>query len=76
VTKTGVLPKRPPERLYGGFGTGARCAICGGRTAREEMELELVFNDEDGREKTYYAHQRCFSSRYVGRPRGEPDSVP
>jgi hypothetical protein len=60
------MPTRPPDRMYGGRGTGARCAICRAIIARDEMELELVFRDNQDGERTYYAHQRCYSSAHFG----------
>lgn len=41
--RTGRLPDRPPEHIWGGPGMGARCAVCVEPIGRNESELELQF---------------------------------
>lgn len=60
--KAGTLPARSPDQVWGGPGTGARCAICGDSTTHAEVELEIEFADDGypgGRSR--YVHLRCFS---------------
>jgi hypothetical protein len=54
--QAGNLPNRAPDRLWGGPGTGARCAVCGESTI--EGEVEFVYDNLVDR-KSYYAHPRC-----------------
>jgi hypothetical protein len=67
----GTLPKRSPDKLWGGSATGARCAVCGVKTTPGAVELELEFtrDSEMGRTTTYFVHPHCFSifSRELGR---------
>jgi hypothetical protein len=58
----GVLPKRSPDRIWGGAGSAARCRICGLSIAGDQTELELEFVAEDRSKSAYYiVHLRCFS---------------
>ena len=74
--QAGSLPRRPPDKLWGGAATGARCAVCGSPTTRGEVELELEFaaDPDAGRSAMYYVHPRCFLifrgelERLTGRP--------
>lgn len=60
--QAGELPKRSPDKLWGGLATGARCAVCGGSTKSGEVELELEFTCDAGAPlQTYRVHPRCFS---------------
>lgn len=56
------LPDRPPDRIWGGPGTGARCAICNAAVHDGEVELEIEYVLHDRpRPKTFQVHLRCFS---------------
>lgn len=60
--ETGKLPDRSPDQVWGGPGTGARCAICGGATTHAEVELEIEFaGDGYPGPSSHYVHLRCFS---------------
>lgn len=62
VVRAGKLPGRAPDRVWGGPGTGAQCAICGVPTTPAEVELELEFNyDDRPGHHSYLVHQRCYS---------------
>jgi hypothetical protein len=55
------LPERPPDRLWGGTGNGAPCAICGVRIQPSETEFELDFvASVPQRLETFRLHARCF----------------
>jgi hypothetical protein len=58
----GRLPDRAPERVWGGKGCGAACAVCGVRLTLEEAELELEFAPLGERgTQAYNLHPRCFA---------------
>jgi hypothetical protein len=62
VIEAGLLPNRPPDRMWGGPGGGAPCAICGTPATAEESELELEFGDgEDQSGERFSVHARCFA---------------
>ena len=62
LIRAGKLPSRAPDSLFGGPGTGAKCAICGAATAQSDMELEIEFDDpRSSNSDSYLVHQRCFS---------------
>ena len=57
----GRRPARPPERMWGGAGSGAPCAICGERIAPEQLEYELEYRgvgERRGRAR-FHVHVRC-----------------
>lgn len=59
---TGKLPGRAPDRIWGGRGTGAQCALCDDPVTAEDAEIELEFLALTGPEgpTQYYAHARCW----------------
>jgi hypothetical protein len=58
----GSLPKRLPDKLWGGSAIGDPCALCGESTTLGEVELELEFTrDSDRARTTYHVHPCCFS---------------
>lgn len=60
----GTLPNCPPDRMWGGPGAGANCAICQEFVKRDELEVEFEFarDGDDPRFNTYHAHVRCFGA--------------
>jgi hypothetical protein len=58
----GKLPGRAPDRVWGGRGTGAQCAVCDDPVTDEDTELELEFLDPTGlgSPAPYYVHARCW----------------
>ena len=40
------LPRKPPRRLYGGYGSGRRCALCNAVIRSTQIEYELVFCED------------------------------
>lgn len=77
--RAGKLPSRSPERVWGGQGSGACCAICGVRIEPEETELELEFSvgDEGSEQVDHHFHVSCFSAWDFARHKLElqPDAV-
>jgi hypothetical protein len=59
------LPDRRPDRMWGGPGVGADCAICGAPVMRNELELEIEFarDGDDSSTDKYHVHIRCFGAR-------------
>ena len=59
-----ILPGVPPNRSWGGRGSGKLCPVCGCFVDPEEMELELEFAatgvGNDTRE--FHLHLACFSA--------------
>jgi len=62
LIQAGKLPRRAPERTWGGSGVGADCAICDVPVKPDELELEIEYA-RDGNDDTvdnYHVHVRCF----------------
>jgi hypothetical protein len=61
----GRLPNRPPDRMWGGPGNCAACAICGESLARADVCFDLEFADDPTVAKVkqnYHLHVRCFAA--------------
>lgn len=64
VIQAGKLPNRRHDRMWGGPGVGADCAICRAPVKPDEVEFEIEFardGDDPGRDK-YHVHIPCFSA--------------
>jgi hypothetical protein len=61
---TGRLPSRRPDRMWGGPGNGAQCAICSSLLAGEDMGFELEFACplKGGPSLNRHVHVRCFAA--------------
>ena len=62
--QTGRLPRRQPDRTWGGPGVGAPCAVCNQPVSRDEMEFEIQFEHggaTPGLDK-FHVHLRCFAA--------------
>ena len=65
------LPNRPPDRLWGGAGVGAPCAICDRAVEKAEMEFEIQYAREGGAPHldVFHVHTRCYAVwEFVRRP--------
>lgn len=72
--ETDRLPKHCPERMWGGPGGGASCALCGKTIGKEEMEFELQFSsNEDPGSGNHHFHVRCFAAWELERRSGDPN---
>ena len=71
AVRTGKLPARAPDRIWGGPGIGASCAVCSKPVTRHEMEFEIEFaHDADyPRLDTFHVHIRCFAAWEFERPK-------
>lgn len=69
--KRGTLPQDPPERMWGGPGSGASCDVCARPTGQDEVEFELEFASAGGTGTTnYHVHARCFAAWELERRNG------
>jgi hypothetical protein len=60
---TGKLPNRAPDRMWGGAGAGAECAICGAPVGKGEFGVELEFATGAGADlRNHLVHVNCFSA--------------
>ena len=61
--QAGHLPKRSPDKMWGGPASGAPCAICGVETTLGVVELELEFFGDSDKARTtnYSVHPHCFA---------------
>lgn len=61
--QSGKLPGRPPQRMWGGPGSGACCVVCGEPVLQDEMGLELEYAADAAPSPVggYHAHVRCFA---------------
>ena len=57
------LPRREPDRVWGGPGVGARCSVCEKPVTRDEVEYELEFAHDGANPglDRYHLHLRCFA---------------
>ena len=62
--QSGKLPDRPPDRSWGGPGSGGDCTVCGKSLIPDESELELDFGQDSVRPSRliYHVHFRCFDA--------------
>lgn len=71
---TDKLPRQPPERMWGGPGSGASCAICGKIIGTGEVEFELQFALNGGSgAANYHVHVQCFTAWELERRNGSPN---
>ena len=75
--RTGKLPSRRPDHMWGGTGVGALCTVCGEAVTEDQMEFEVQFahdGDNPGLDK-FHVHVRCFAAWEFERERdGRPHS--
>ena len=62
--RSGRLPARPPDRTFGGPGTGVTCAVCHEPVTRNQMELEIEFNRHGATPglDRYHLHTKCYAA--------------
>ena len=62
--QAGKLPRRRPQRMWGGPGIGMPCVICAAPVKQDELgfELQFVSDDQDIREGDCHVHLRCFAA--------------
>ena len=64
VLQAGTIPRRDPDRTWGGIGVDMTCTICGHRIPRDQMEYELQFSHDGANPglDRFHLHLRCFSA--------------
>jgi hypothetical protein len=62
--RSGRLPTKKPDRMFGGAGTGIPCAVCGESVARSDAEIEIEFNRHGATPglDQHHLHYRCFAA--------------
>jgi hypothetical protein len=63
AVQNGKLPRRSPDRTWGGPGVGAECPVCGLPVQDDELEFEIQFRRDGtnpGLDK-FHIHARCFA---------------
>jgi len=60
----GVLPARPPVRIWGGSGLGACCVLCGRSVKEQELEYEFELTGSDGARGVdkVHLHVPCYAA--------------
>jgi hypothetical protein len=60
----GNLPRRDPDRTWGGTGVGMVCNVCGKAVTTKEMEYELQFAHDGAAPglDRFHLHLRCFAA--------------
>jgi len=64
IMVAGKLPRRRPDRIWGGLGVGVACAVCDRPVQPSEMEVAIQFaldGDNSGLDK-FHVHDRCFAA--------------
>jgi hypothetical protein len=72
--RSGKLPRRRPDRTWGGPGVGALCAVCELPVTQAEMEFEIQFTRDGsnpGLDK-FHVHIRCFAAWEFERRHAQP----
>ena len=67
--QAGKLPNRGAERMWGGPGFGACCAVCGTPVKPDQLgfELEFVRDDDVPDVGNTHVHIRCFEAWEIER---------
>ena len=66
--RAAMIPIRRPDRVWGGPGAGAPCAVCELPITRDQLELEF---DQVGAPDTLHFHIRCFAAWELERTKVE-----
>ena len=68
VIRSGRLPLRKPDRMFGGPGSGAVCPVCDELAAKKELELEIEF-DRHGVVDRFHLHPGASQRGNLNEPR-------
>ena len=58
--RSGKLPSRRPDRVWGGRGDGTTCSVCRAPVGADEIEFELEFITAGG-VADHHVHSDCFA---------------
>jgi len=71
----GILPLRPPDRMWGGAGSGAQCPVCGAPVKPEQTGLEIEHKPHDGADiSNLHFHVACYAAVETERDRLQQES--
>ena len=71
LVEEGKLPRRSPDRVWGGPGVGAPCQVCTLPVTKDEKEFEIEFEqDGGGGLDKFHVHIRCFAAWEFERKEG------
>jgi hypothetical protein len=64
AVRSGQLPSRRSDRLFGVPGSGGPCAVCGEPLTADEMEIQLqcTWNDGTSGLDLFHPHHRCYAA--------------
>jgi hypothetical protein len=64
VLWVGKMPRRDPDRTWGGTGVGMHCTVCREPVTPDEVEYELQFSHDGAAPglDRFHLHLRCFSA--------------
>ena len=64
VLRAGTVPRRDPDRTWGGAGVDMACTICGNAIPRSQMEYEVQFSHDGANPglDRFHMHLRCFAA--------------
>jgi hypothetical protein len=64
VLRAGTMPRRDPDRTWGGLGIGMPCSVCAQPIPRDDVEYELQFSHGGPRPglDRFHLHLRCFAA--------------
>jgi hypothetical protein len=73
VLRNTKIPRRDPDRTWGGPGADMPCTICGKRVTVSQMEYELQFSHDGANPglDRFHLHLRCFSAWEMERTKFE-----
>ncbi len=76
AVQSGKIPRRDPDRTWGGPGADVPCTICGQRITVSQMEYELQFRHDGATPglDRFHLHLRCFAGWELERTKAPSDS--
>ena len=76
LLRSGGLPARAPDRVWGGLGSGRdRCVVCGSLVSPQEIAIEAEFSSAEGSSSLEF-HESCFRAVESQWSRFKPASIP
>lgn len=73
LLKAGKLPRRDPDRTWGGNRADMPCSVCTKPVTRDQVEYELQFSHDGAAPglDRFHMHLRCFSAWEMERTKPE-----